>query len=109
MDENHKFDDIPVIEEKHENSINRITAKAIPRPIERVVPGAEFDFSLSYRIIDTNDDGAEDEKNFKEIVLYALAMLEHDYLGGGGSRGSGKIKFIGLKDENEKEVTLPEV
>ena len=36
----------PVVEEKSENSLNRITAKATPRPIERVVPGAEFNFEI---------------------------------------------------------------
>jgi CRISPR-associated protein Csm3 len=33
-------------------------------------------------------------------------MLENDYLGGGGSRGNGKIKFIDLRDEEDKPITL---
>ena len=100
---------IPIIEEKHENNINRITAKANPRPVERVVPGTLFDFELSYRVLDTGDGGAEDEKNFNDVVLKALALLQLDYLGGGGSRGNGKISFINLKDENGNDVQLPEV
>ncbi len=101
---------VPLIEEKHENTINRITAEANPRPIERVVPGTLFDFEISYRVLDTeNDDGKKDEQNFKEVVLKSLALLQLDYLGGGGSRGNGKISFIDLKDENGNDVQLPEV
>ncbi|GAB4334709.1 MAG: type III-A CRISPR-associated RAMP protein Csm3 [Calditrichia bacterium] len=98
-----------LVEEKYENSLNRITARANPRPIERVVPGTIFDFEMVYRVIDNGDGGSEDEKNFKEVVLKAMALLEHDYLGGGGSRGNGKIRFIHLKDEEGKDIELPEV
>ena len=93
-------------EEKAENSINRITAEANPRFMERVVPGVEFDFEISYRVIDTGDNGATDEKNFKEVVLEGLKMIQNDYLGGGGARGNGQVLFKDLKDENGKEVIL---
>ncbi|MGN0731768.1 MAG: type III-A CRISPR-associated RAMP protein Csm3 [Treponema sp.] len=95
-----------IIEEKNENSLNRITAEAIPRPIERVVPGVEFDFEISYRIIDTGDNGSTDEKYFKEVVLEALKLLQNDYLGGGGSRGNGQIEFKDLVDEKNNPITL---
>ncbi len=95
-----------IVEEKSENSINRITAKANPRPIERVVPGVTFDFEIAYRIIDTGDGGKTDNDLFKTTVLDVLKMLENDYLGGGGSRGNGKIKFIDLRDEEDKPITL---
>ncbi|GAB4172043.1 MAG: type III-A CRISPR-associated RAMP protein Csm3 [Calditrichia bacterium] len=101
--------DIPLVEEKSENSINRITAKATPRPIERVVPGTKFEFELAYRVLDLDDQGKKDEENFNKIVLKSLAMLEKDYLGGGGSRGNGKVKFINLKDEEGNSIQLPEV
>lgn len=96
----------PVIEEKNENRLNRITAEATPRPVERVVPGAEFDFELAYRVIDTDDGGATDETYFRDVVIEGLRMLESDYLGGGGTRGNGQIEFSGLKDENGKEIVL---
>lgn len=96
-----------IVEEKAENSLNRITAEANPRPIERVVPGVEFDFEISYRVIDTGDGGKADRENFEKVVLRALSMLENDYLGGGGSRGNGQIEFTELKDEKGNEVTLP--
>ena len=99
-----------LVEEKHENSINRITAVANPRPIERVVPGVEFDFEMLFRVIELNETNTQSDNNdlFKEIVLKSLALLEHDYLGGGGSRGNGKVSFQ-LKDESGEKISLPEV
>ena len=96
----------PLVEEKSENSLNRITAEANPRPIERVVPGVEFDFEIAYRVIDTGDNGSLDEKYFKEVVLEGLKLLQDDYLGGGGTRGNGQIAFVDLKDESGAAITL---
>jgi CRISPR-associated protein Csm3 len=96
----------PIVEEKHENSLNRITAEANPRPIERVVPGVSFDFELVYRIIDTGDNGATDESNFEKVVKEGLRLLQNDYLGGGGTRGNGRVEFTALHDETGKEITL---
>ena len=95
-----------IIEEKSENSLNRITAEANPRPIERVVPGVEFDFEIAYRVIDTGDNGATDEKYFKEVVLEGLKLLQNDYLGGGGCRGNGQIEFKDLVDEKGNKIEL---
>ncbi len=96
-------------EVKHENSINRITAMANPRPLERVVPGVTFDLDIVYRVIDVGDGGATDERNFTDVVLKALALVERDYLGGAGSRGCGKVKFIDLTDETGQPLQLPTV
>ena len=63
-----------------------------------------FDFEISSRIIDTGDNGATDEKNFKEVVLEGLKMIQNDYLGGGGTRGNGQVLFKDLKDENGKSI-----
>lgn len=95
-----------LVEEKNENSLNRITAEANPRPIERVVPGVEFDFEIAYRVIDTGDNGSIDEKNYKEVVLDGLKLLQDDYLGGGGTRGNGQIAFVDLKDESGTAIAL---
>ncbi len=97
---------LPLVEEKNENSLNRITAEANPRPIERVVPGVEFDFEISYRVIDTGDGGKMDRDYFESVVKESLKILQSDYLGGGGSRGNGQIEFADLKDENGKAITL---
>lgn len=97
---------LALVEEKNENSINRITAEANPRPIERVVPGVEFDFEVSYRVIDTGDAGNMDREYFESVVKESLRILQNDYLGGGGSRGNGHIEFKDLIDENSKPVNL---
>lgn len=97
---------LPLVEEKNENSLNRITAEANPRPIERVVPGVEFDFEISYRVIDTGDGGKMDKDYFESVVKESLKILQSDYLGGGGSRGNGQIEFADLKDENGNSITL---
>ena len=95
-----------IVEEKSENSLNRITAAATPRPVERVVPGVEFEFEIAYRVIDTGDNGKKDEDLFNSVVIEGLRVLQSDYLGGGGTRGNGQIAFEELKDENGKEIAL---
>lgn len=102
-------DGMPVVEEKNENSINRITAVANPRPLERVVPGVTFDLNISFKVLDMGDDGRTDEANYKEVVLKGLALVQEDFLGGGGSRGNGRVEFIELKDENGNAISLPSV
>lgn len=78
-------------EVKFENSINRLTAVANPRQIERVVRGAKFPLTLIYNVEET-------EEVVEDIQLLAdgLKLLTYDYLGGHGSRGYGKVKFENL-------------
>jgi CRISPR-associated protein Csm3 len=96
----------PITEDKTENSLNRITALPNPRHLERVVPGIKFGFEIDYRIIDTGDGGAKDGELFTSVVLEGLRLLQNDYLGGGGSRGNGRIEFAELKDETGAAITL---
>ena len=84
-----------LIEEKYENTLNRITAVANPRPLERVCAGVEFDFEINYRVFDINDNGEMDKKYFSH-VLEAMRCLQNDALGGCGSRGCGKIAFANM-------------
>jgi len=77
---------------KYENTINRINATATPRQLERAIAGLKFDIEIIYKIFDIGDNGQKDIDNL-EYVKQALKLLELDALGGGGSRGSGKIKF----------------
>ena len=79
-------------EVKFENSIKRITAEANPRQIERVVRGSEFDLEIIYQTNEV-EDILEDLENLKT----ALRLIELNYLGGHGSRGSGRIEFIDLE------------
>lgn len=81
-------------EVKFENNINRLSAVAMPRQIERVIRGTKFDFSVIYDVYD--------EKNIVEdikLFLEGIDLLEDDYIGGSGSRGYGRIKFNNLQIE----------
>ena len=61
---------------------------ANPRFMERVPAGVEFDFEVVLR--EFNED--ENLPLLKTIEL-GLLLLQNDALGGGGSRGNGKIEF----------------
>ncbi|OKH53493.1 type III-A CRISPR-associated RAMP protein Csm3 [Calothrix sp. HK-06] len=73
---------------KFENGIDRVTAAANPRQLERVPAGALFNFEIVYTV-ENRDQAIEDLQN----IAIALAILEDDALGGHGSRGYGKVKF----------------
>jgi len=74
-------------EEKMENSIDRITSAANPRTLERVPKGAKFKFEIVFTLLEERD-----LHHFSDIIL-ALRLLEDDYLGAWGSRGSGQVCF----------------
>ena len=83
-------------ETKTEVSIDRITSAANPRTIERVPAGAVFGPGEMIYTVFNSDDGIADPASDVErlyIVFEGMQLLEHDYLGGLGSRGSGKVKF----------------
>lgn len=84
-------------EVKFENSISRMTAVANPRQIERVVRGAKFPMQLIYEYTDKTDEETllQDFRILKE----GFKLLEYDYLGGSGSRGYGRIKFLDMDAE----------
>ncbi|MGA1871282.1 MAG: type III-A CRISPR-associated RAMP protein Csm3 [bacterium] len=79
-------------EDKYENTINRITARANPRNFERVISGVKFALDMSYRVFENSDKGNNDENLFK-YVLEGMRLIEKDALGGAGSRGCGQVKF----------------
>lgn len=72
---------------KTENALDRVTSEANPRPIERVPAGAEFDMTL---IVDVYQP--EDVALLRDLFTF-LNLVEQSSLGGGGSRGSGQIRF----------------
>jgi CRISPR-associated protein Csm3 len=83
-------------EVKSENRINRISGVAEhPRQSERVPAGARFDFRLSVKRL------AGDGDELLTTVLQGLKLLELDSIGGSGSRGYGKVKFAGLKIDDQ--------
>lgn len=78
-------------EVKFENTINRATAVANPRQIERVIRGSEFGVDIIYEV-------EEESQTVEDISILAegLRLLQYDYLGGNGSRGYGKVVFHDL-------------
>jgi len=83
--------DDELTEVKSENAIDRITSQANPRTLERVPAGARFRVRF---IMDVLCD--EDAPLFRQLVQ-GLRLLEDDALGGGGSRGSGRVRLSSLK------------
>jgi CRISPR-associated protein Csm3 len=78
----------PLTEVKSENTINRIEGTASnPRFTERVPADAEFDFSVTLKLL------GEGENALIDFLLDGLRLLEMDALGGSGSRGYGRITF----------------
>ncbi len=84
--------DLPYTEVKWEAAIDRVTSAAVPRQQERVPAGSIFSpLELVYTVY-----RPEDLDRFG-LVLRALQWVEDDYLGGQGSRGSGKVAFEKLR------------
>lgn len=93
-DGNEKF-----TEEKMENSIHRVTGVANPRPIERVLPGTVFSLDMYLDVYNKKDALQQ-----LELLDLAFQLLTDDYLGGGGSRGNGKVKFKNFKITYKKLI-----
>ena len=93
--------DMPYTEVKTEVAIDRITSAATPRQNERVPAEATFgpmEMVHSLYTLDTDSEGSVDrEIELFDAVLTGMELLEDDYLGGSGSRGSGKIAFRKLR------------
>lgn len=83
--------DLAFTELKTEVAIDRVTSAATPRNLERVPAGtifgpAELVFSIY--------DPADVERLTR--ILEGLQLVQDDYLGGAGSRGSGKVEFTDI-------------
>lgn len=93
--------DTDFTEIKTEVAIDRITSEANPRPNERVPAGAKFGpFQIVHSLYTqhgtNHDNQLQDELKLFDTVLKGMELLEDDYLGGSGSRGSGQIAFENL-------------
>lgn len=93
-DRNEKF-----TEEKMENSIHRLTGVANPRPIERVLPGTVFSLDMYLDVYDIDE-----AQQHLQLLDLALQLLTDDYLGGGGSRGNGKVELTNLQITYKKLI-----
>jgi CRISPR-associated protein Csm3 len=88
--------DLPFTEVKTEVSIDRVTSAANPRQMERVPAGTVFgQAELVFSIYQGDDCDARQDVERLCTLIEGLQLLEDDYLGGLGSRGSGKVR---LKD-----------
>ena len=85
---------VGITEVKTENGIDRKTSVANPRQIERVTAGTKFTVNLVYDI-DKDDEITED----MQLIAKGLKLLQLDYLGGHGTRGSGRVSFSGFDVE----------
>jgi len=84
-------------EVKTENIINRKTgASSDMRTQERVPAGVEFDFKLTLRIFE-----GDNETEIVNRIGESLRLLEADYLGGSGSRGYGHIEFRDVEKDDQ--------
>lgn len=84
--------ELPFTEIKTEVAIDRITSAATPRQVERVPAGARFgplELVLNFFI-------PEDVAHVGHL-LTCLQLVEDDYVGGHGGRGSGKVAFEDLR------------
>lgn len=94
-DEMKKNLELEYTEIKMETAINRSTGTALGgslRTMERVPAGAIFGpMEIIYNVYE------EEDKNILVKVFEAMELLEHDYLGGMGSRGYGKVGFENIE------------
>jgi CRISPR-associated protein Csm3 len=83
--------DDELTEVKSENAIDRITSQANPRTLERVPAGARFRIRMVVDLL------CPEDAVLPGLLVQGLRLLEDDTLGGGGSRGSGRVRFADLK------------
>ncbi len=74
-------------EAKTENAIDRLTSAANPRTMERVPADSVFEVEMIFDIY------KKDDLNKLKRVFEGMSLIEDSALGGGGSRGSGKVRF----------------
>lgn len=80
--------DMPYTESKWENTIDRKSAVANPRQMERVP--AQSIFYLEFIVNEFEGDSLEENLN---ILKKGIKLLENDYLGGSGTRGYGQVEI----------------
>lgn len=83
-------------EVKYENTIDRVRGTAAhPRPLERIPAGVRFDFNITFKQFEG------DEENLINYVYKGLKLIQLDALGGNSSRGSGHVEFENVQCDNQ--------
>ena len=86
---------VGVTEVKTENAISRANSVANPRQIERVIAGAKFAVRIVYDVTDS----AQIQEDLA-LLAKGMKLLQMDYLGGHGSRGSGRVSLKNFTLDN---------
>lgn len=81
--------DLYLSQSKTEVTLDRITAKANPRTMERVPEGAEFGLRMILNLFE-----GDERSEYLSALFKAMRLLQDDYLGGKGSRGSGQVDIL---------------
>lgn len=90
--------DLPYTEVKTEVSIDRVTSAANPRQMERVPAGTVFGpGEIVYSIYSGDECDALADVGRLRTVVEGLQLLEDDYLGGLGTRGSGRVQLQNIR------------
>ncbi len=90
--------DLPYTEVKTEVSIDRVTSAANPRQMERVPAGTTFGVGeIVFSLYDGDDCSLAKDIDRLQVLVEGLLLLEDDYLGGLGTRGSGKVCFQNIR------------
>lgn len=98
--------DLPYTEVKTEVSIDRVTSAANPRQMERVPAGAVFEKAeMVFSLYEGEGCSAQNDLERLSVLLEAMHLVEDDYLGGLGSRGSGKVAFTNIQVAFRKDAT----
>lgn len=113
--------DLPYTEVKTEVSIDRVTSAANPRQMERVPAGAVFGgfrkdehgkdvpqpAEMVFSLYEGEGCSAQKDLERLGVLLKAMQLVEDDYLGGLGSRGSGKVAFTNIQVFFRKDPSQP--
>lgn len=84
---------------KTEVVVDRLTSAAVPRSLERVPAGVEFDLQIVLNVWE-----GDKEEDMLQHLFMAMLLLQDDYLGGKGSRGCGQIRIgIGSIEARDAE------
>ena len=106
--------DLPFTEVKWEAAIDRVTSAATPRQQERVPAGAKFQGEMVFSLYSFG----ERARNMRELTLFnnvieGLELVQEDYLGGQGARGSGKVTFddltLTIKQNRQYSAEPPQI
>lgn len=95
---------VGLTEVKSENTINRATSVSNPRQIERVNPGVKFGLRISYNVQNDRETAAD-----MELLAKGMKLLQLDYLGGHGSRGSGRVSLRCFKVTDERDTERKDI